>query len=392
MHSESNATSTIIPPGVYAMSSSSSGPNPRSAAAPSQVAAPLGYPGREGPMRVVLEQGGLFGRFGSKLAWILVVVLIVVIVTMFSKYRSYLQTNPPLNEKYFSHNPTGSDKVAIITVEGTIMHTDGFAKWQIDRVRDDSSVKAVVLRVDSPGGTITGSHYLYHHLQKLRTEKGVPLVVSMGGLAASGGYYVSMAAGNTPDAVFAEPTTWTGSIGVVIPHYDISELLHKWNIEDDSIASHPLKLMGSPTRKPSEEYAAKEKEILEQLVNESFEDFKDIVKSGRPALAADGKALDQATTGQIFTAKQAQKLGLVDKLGFLEDAVDRAIELANLDRDNVRVVKYIEPKGLIEKALGLPFTDSAKLDLGTLLDLTAPRAYYLCTWLPAVAASHSAVH
>jgi protease IV len=361
---------------------------PGSSNAPPPPPPPRGQP----PMRVILEQGGMFGRFGTRLPWILVILLIIAIFAMYSAYQSYMQTNPRINERFYALNPVGADKIAIITVEGTIMHSDGFAKWQIDQVRNDPSVKAVVLRVDSPGGTITGSNYLYHHLLKLQQDKQrqnggeFPLVVSMGGLAASGGYYISMAVGKTPDTIFAEPTTWTGSIGVVIPHYDISELLKSWNIADDSIASHPLKLMGSPTRQPPAEYADKEREILDQLVKESFQDFKDIVRSGRPALAADPKKLDEVATGQIFTAKQANKLGLVDKLGFIEDAIDRAIELGGLDRENVRVVKYNKPQGLFEEALGLSMGKSGSLDLSALLDLTAPRAYYLCTWLPAVAA------
>jgi protease-4 len=347
---------------------------------------------QEPPLRVILERGSIFGRFGTRLAWILVVLLIIVVVFMASQYGSYIKRNPQIDEKFFALNRFANDKIAIITVEGTIMHTDGFAKWQIDQAREDPNVKGVVVRVDSPGGTITGSHYLYHHLLKLQKEKSAggepfPLVVSMGGLAASGGYYISMAVGNTPNTIFAEPTTWTGSIGVVIPHYDLSALLESWKIEDDSIASHPLKLMGSPTRKPSDEVAAKEREILQQLVADSFEDFKDIVKLGRPGLAANAKVLDEAATGQIFTAKQALKLGLVDKFGFVEDAADRAIELAGLDRANVRVVKYMKRKGLFEDALALPSAKTGSLDLGALLDLTTPRAYYLCTWLPAVAAT-----
>lgn len=350
-------------------------PPPPGGQPPAPVAA------RDLPMRVVLEHGGL-GRFGNRIAWILVVVLILVIISMYGAYNSYMETNPQIYEKYHSLSQTALDKVAIITLDGPIMHTDGFAKWQIDRVRDDDRVKAIVLRVDSPGGTITGSHYLYHHLIKLKKEKGIPLVVSMGGMATSGGYYVSMAVEDSQDTIFAEPTTWTGSIGVVIPHYDFSQLLQKWNIEDDSIASHPLKLMGSPTRDPPEEYRDKEQEILRQLVEESFNDFKEIVKSGRPAFAENPKQLDEIATGQIFTAKQAHRLGLVDKLGFVEDAIDRAIELASLDRDNVRVVKYNKPTGLFDFVN--PLGKSASVDLGTILDLSAPRAYYLTTSLPAL--------
>jgi protease IV len=352
--------------------------NPQSPPAYSspQGAVTAAYP--PSPMRVIIERPR-FGRLGGRIAWVLVILLMLVIVAMYGSYRSYMQTNPPIYEKYHSLNPTATEKVAIITVDGTIIHTDGFAKWQIDQVRNDDHVKAVVLRVDSPGGTITGSHYLYHHLVRLQKDKGIPLVVSMGGLAASGGYYISMAVGDKPNTIFAEPTTWTGSIGVVIPHYDISQLLKKWEIQDDSIASHPLKLMGSPTRDPTEEIKAKEQEILNKLVEESFADFKEIVKSGRPALSNNPASMDEVATGQIFTAKQAQKLGLVDQLGFVEDAVDRAIELAKLEKENVRVIKYDRPKALFEQLVGNPFSKSG-LDVSSLLDLTAPRAYYLCTW------------
>ena len=156
-----------------------------------------------------------------------------------------------LQEKFVSHNSRATDnKVAIITVEGVISETeDGFIKRQIDCVAEDENVKAVVLRVDSPGGTVSASDYLYHHLCKMAAGKRqIPMVVSMGGIAASGGYYVSMAVGHDPDTIFAEPTTFTGSIGVIIPHYDLAGLMDKIGVKEDSIVSGPLKEMGSPTR------------------------------------------------------------------------------------------------------------------------------------------------
>jgi protease-4 len=343
-------------------------------------------PGDPASQQIIIQQAPRSGRFGK---WIVIglVGTVIVVMAMVSGYRSYYVPRDMPEEKYHSLDKYAGNKIAVIEVTGPIYdEADGYVKKQIDLVREDPSVVGVVVRIDSPGGTVTGSDYVYHHLREMVEKRKIPLVVSMGSVCASGGYYVAMAVGNQPKTIFAEPTTWTGSIGVVIPHYDFSELLNKWNIADDSIASHPLKLMGSPTRQPPEEYAAKEREILEQLVKESFEDFKTIVKSGRPALAADAKKLETVTTGQIFTAKQAQRLGLVDKLGFVEDAIDRAVELAALDKDSVRVVKYTRPKGLFEEALGLPTGQSASMDLNTLLDLTAPRAYYLCTWLPGFAA------
>lgn len=350
-------------------------------------------PRRELPTHVIIEPaGGRWGRWSGRIGWLLFFVALLFLVGLYGSYSSYMQSNPKLEEKYFSNSKTAKDKVAIITVEGIIEHNDGFAKWQIDQVRDDPNVRAVVLRVDSPGGTITGSNYLYHQLVEMAKEKNIKLVVSMGGMAASGGYYISMAVGNTPDTIFAEPSTWTGSIGVVMPHYDLSELLAKWDITDDSIASNPLKLIGSPTRKVSPEVAKQEHDILQTLIDDSFNDFKDIVKSGRPEFAKNPAELDKIATGQVYSAKQALANHLVDKLGYIDDAVNRAIKLNELDAENVRVVKYFAPKGLLNDVLLGPGASSElsalghgpRFDLAALLDLTAPRAYYLCTWLPSL--------
>ncbi len=141
-----------------------------------------------------------------------------------------------------------------------------------------ATLKAIVVRVNSPGGTITGSDYMLHHLRKLAEDTHIPIVVSMGGLAASGGYYVSMCVGDTPETIFAEPTTWTGSIGVIIPHYNVADLMKKWGIQEDAVASHHLKTMGSIARKMTEE----ERKIFQQLVDEGFTQFKDVIKA-RPA-------------------------------------------------------------------------------------------------------------
>jgi protease-4 len=285
-----------------------------------------------------------------------------------------------VREKFHSCERTARNKVAIITVAGTILEADGFVKDQIDRAADDPNVKAVVLRVNSPGGAITACDYIYHHLCELADDSEIPIVASMGGIAASGGYYVSMAVGDTPNVIFAEPTTWTGSIGVLIPHFDASGLLKDWGIKEDSIASHPLKEMGSFTKPMTEE----ERQIFQGLVDDGFDRFKTVVQEGRPAFKKDPGMLDKVATGQIFTAQQAEDHGLIDRIGFLEEAIDRAIELAGLKKDNVRVVEYESTPGLADVIFG-GGTRSAQMDLAAMLELTAPRAYYLCTWLPAMA-------
>jgi len=289
-----------------------------------------------------------------------------------------------VREKYVSHQQESDNKVAIISVQGTILTGEGFVKRQIDRAMKDPSVKAVVLRVNSPGGTITGSDYIYHHLCKLAKEKGdggIPIVVSMGGLAASGGYYVSMAVGDTPDSIYAEPTTWTGSIGVVVPHYNVAGLMEDWGIEEDSVASGRLKRMGSLS-KPIE---GEQLEVFEQLVDEGFTRFKDVIKEGRPAYrGVNSTILDDLATGQIYTATQAQSNGLIDKIGFIEDAIGRAIILAKLDPDDVAVVRYEREATLASVVLGVR-SDERSSELATLLEMAVPRAYYLCTWLPPLA-------
>ncbi|HEY4761059.1 MAG TPA: S49 family peptidase, partial [Thermoguttaceae bacterium] len=157
------------------------------------------------------------------------------------------QTDGRVQEKFFSHQKLATNKVAILSIEGTIISGEGFFKQQIDHAIKDAEagqLKALVVRVTSPGGTITGSDFIYHHLREFAKETKLPIVVSMGSIAASGGYYVSMAVGETPDSIFAEPTTWTGSIGVIIPHFNFAGLMKELGIAEDSIASGYLKQMG----------------------------------------------------------------------------------------------------------------------------------------------------
>jgi protease-4 len=240
----------------------------------------------------------------------------------------------------------------------------------------------VVARINSPGGTVTGSDYIYHHLRDVAQDRKLPLVVSMGSVCASGGYYVAMAVGNQADTIFAEPTTWTGSIGVIIPHFDLSNTLGVFGVKDDSISSGPLKQMGTPTKPMTPEV----QKLLQELVDDSFKGFKQVVMSGRPRFKDDPAALDAVATGQIFTANQALEHGLVDKIGFVEDAIERATELANLTTKDVRCVKYEESPTLMGALMGAdaPVPVRNSLDLSAVVELLTPRAYYLWTSLPAM--------
>ncbi len=332
------------------------------------------------PTQYILQpRESMFGRFG-KFLLIALGICVISMIGMASQVQKYFGDGSGPPEKYHSLSKEASNKIAIVTVSGAIMEGDTFVEEQFEAIEKDDSVKAVVLRIDSPGGTVTYSDRLYHKAVELREERDLPMVVSMGSLCASGGYYLAMAVGDEEQTIFAEPTTWTGSIGVVIPSYNFSRLMGLTGVQDLSVVSGDLKLMGSPTKKRSEEEA----EVLQTLVDISFEGFKEIVRSGRPALRDDEETMTKATTGQIFTAKQAVELGLVDELGFIEAAVDRAAELAGLSTDEVRCVEYNKKLTPIDQFLGAKSSQppAAGTNLKALIELSTPRAYYLSTMAP----------
>ncbi|MGC3969461.1 MAG: signal peptide peptidase SppA [Pirellulales bacterium] len=336
------------------------------------------YPEPPGPGQPVYiavpmqQKPGVLSRLFTLFQWLAFVFFVVIMITaMFAPSTLSGDPDNKLEERYYALNQQGTQKIAVIEIEGTIM--DGKdVKQQIDKVRKDDAVKALVVRIDSPGGTVTGSDFIYHHLRKLVDERKLPMVVSMGSLAASGGYYSAMACGKQENVIYAEPTTWSGSIGVMIPNYNVSDLMKRLEIKDLTIAKGDLKGMGSPT-KPME---PAEEEVLKTLVEESYNRFKGIVRSGRPKMTP--KQIDDAATGQIFTTAQALKLGLVDKEGFIEDAIERAIELASMNRDSTKVIRYHKPAGISDLLMGASAAaTSRKSELQQLLDLATPRAYYL---------------
>ena len=297
----------------------------------------------------------IFGRFGK---WLLAALVIAVmfIISLYSSYHSYFTPANMPQEKYHSLAQFATKKIAIIDVSGPIYGGRRQLCQKADRPRTRRpEVVGVVVRVNSPGGTVTGSDYIYHHLRELADKRKLPLVVSMGSICASGGYYVAMAVGNQPNSIFAEPTTWTGSIGVIIPHFDLSGGLAKLGISEDSIASGPLKKMGSPTQPMTDE----ERKILQTLVDESFKDFKEIVVSGRPKFKDDPPRLTQSRPARSSPPSKRWSMAWSIKIGFVEAAIARATELAGESADSVRCVKYEKRPTLFDSMLG---ADSPRAD------------------------------
>lgn len=325
-------------------------------------------------------------RWFSRLGWFGFLLCGSLLILQWSSMAAYFDNTGGITEQFHSRDKSSRDKVAILEITGVIMEGEGYVKKQIERLEEDEQVKAVIIRVNSPGGTVTGSDYIYHYLRKFREEKPhIPVVVSMGSLAASGGYYVAMAVGHQEKAVFAEPTCTTGSIGVIIPHYDISQLMARFDIRDDSISSHPRKQMLSMTRAMNDD----ERQLVQGYVNESYERFLEIVRSGRKQFAENPEALRTLATGEIFSATQAKKNGLIDEIGFLDDAIDRACELAGLPSKEVRVVNYSRPETLLSLT-GFARSPQPDNQLSMLLELSTPRAYYLASSWPSLLSSRRA--
>lgn len=220
--------------------------------------------------------------------------------------------------------PVG-DRVALVRIEGPIIDS----KETLDEMKDyvkDSSIKAIVLRIDSPGGAVAPSQEIYEEVRKAIAKKKI--VVSMGSVAASGGYYIASPA----TKIIANPGTLTGSIGVIMEIPNVEGLLNKIGVKTEVIKSGQHKDIASVFRGIKKE----EKEILQNVLDNVHEQFIAAVAEGRRMVRGDVKKL---ADGRIFTGEQALKVGLVDALGNLDDAVKAAADLAGIKGEPVVVTK-----------------------------------------------------
>ena len=232
--------------------------------------------------------------------------------------------------------PISKEKVGIVKIYGVIRSADGYLNL-LDRAEKDKSIKAIVLRVDSPGGVVGACQEIYEKVKEVRKKK--PVVVSMGSVAASGGLYVSLPA----TKIVANPGTITGSIGVIVQSYNVSRLIKKIGIEVITIKSGKYKDLLNPFEKPNPEKIG----ILQNLVNNSYLQFVKAVSESRKI------PMDRVKTfadGRVFTGEEAKKLGLVDYLGNFDRAVEIAKKLGNCPDAKVYYLK--RRKSLIDRIFG----------------------------------------
>jgi protease-4 len=353
------------------------------------------------------QRGGLLGcAFALSFLLNIFAGIAVVLACASLLYKSGTDTDHPLTERHYSGNRTAPDKVAVVSLDGVIMEgLLNYAHKQINQAAHDDHVKAVVLRINSPGGSITASDDLHRRLVSLRDgdpgkkTKPKPLYVSMGSVAASGGYYVAMPG----KVLFAEPSTITGSVGVYASLPNVKQLADTYGVKFNTIKAGEIKDSGSPFG----ELTPKERQVWQDMVDDAYLQFLQVVEKGRPALAPktkngprpllerfevkplrpDPKAPRQTpdvpytryrADGGIFTADRAKELGLVDQLGGLDGAIQKAAEDAELG-DNYRAIKYRSPSTLLDllSSRASPPPSGSALDPGRLRAALTPRVWYL---------------
>ncbi len=276
------------------------------------------------------------------------------------------------------------DKILMIDIEGIISSNASSGPFsrernlvsrvysRLERAAVDPRIKAVILRLDTPGGEVTASDIIYHEILRFREKTQKPVIGLMMGIAASGGYYIASAC----DVIMAHPASLTGSIGVISIFPSVQGLMGKVGVKINVIKSGAAKDAGGPFRDMNEE----DKKIFQAIIDEYYQSFLDVVTENRKGKIAPEK-LRAIADGRVYTAQQALRLNLIDEIGYFGDALKKALSLADLERAKVVGYTYY-PKSktnIYASTLG----DSSPLDnkvLESYLNLLKTGFYYL--WLP----------
>lgn len=277
-----------------------------------------------------------------------------------------------------------SNTIAIIPVRGMIL--DGtvttFANM-IKQAEDNPDVQAIIIDMDTPGGSVTASDEIYHRIQLFKDRTQLPVIVSMRAMGTSGGYYIACGA----DYIFAQRSTMTGNIGVMMSRFNLSKFAQEHGIEDNSMHSTgaDFKTAGSMWRPETPQEHA----YLQDLIDNAFAQFKQVIKANRGATldqsspeSIDAK-LDRIANGKVYMATQALQLGLIDEIGYLDDALAHAKK--QIGQAEPRIIRYDQPRGLLsalnaQSLLGAPAAQgnvNIQIDHNLIEEITRPRLMYL---------------
>ena len=280
------------------------------------------------------------------------------------------------------------DKIAIIDVDGLLVNRrkSGLMRVgdnpvslfveKLDKAAADRDVKAVVLRLNSPGGTVTASDIMHHSLQEFKRKTGKPVVACVLGLGCSGAYYLACGC----DGVMAQPSSVTGSIGTVFQTFSVAGTMQKIGVKAITIKSGELKDLASPLHDLSDE----ERKVLEGIIEELFQQFLTVVKEGRKTI--EEQKLPELADGRVFTAKEALQAGLIDRIGYLADGINWTKEMAGVKK--TRVVIYHRLSGYKPNAYGSATSYAG--GIGPLVNvelpdwLTSNGPQFLYLWKPGV--------
>jgi len=269
---------------------------------------------------------------------LLITILFLVVACTPPKFKIIPDATDPLKE--YTLEGSAKEKILLIPIRGLISDNpkQGFISTspslveqvvsQLRKAEKDKQIKTVLLKINSPGGTITASDLLYHEISAFKERTGTKILVSMMEIATSGAYYMSLPA----DEIMAHPTSLTGSVGVIFLQPKVKGLMDKIGLGVDINKYGKYKDMGSPFRASNEE----EQRLIQKTVNELGERFINLVKKHRKL---DASSLADMSTARIFLPEEALKLGLIDKIGYLNDAVQDSKRLAGLPED-AKVVVY----------------------------------------------------
>jgi len=285
----------------------------------------------------------------------LVGCIVLLVGTLATVTLAFLVVNLSLDNEGLGLGPLGK-RVGLVEIVGDIDTSDGVVD-QLEHMRLDSSVRAVVLRLDSPGGGVAASQEIYEAVRKVRDE-GKPVIASMGGVAASGAYYIACAA----DSIVSNPGTLTGSIGVIMSFPNTAELFKKVGVRFEVVKTGKFKDIGSLSRPMTPD----EKALLQGVLSNVYQQFVTAISDGRDMEKSD---ILPYADGRIFSGDQARDLGFVDRLGDLNDAILLAGSMAGIKGRPVVVRKERRRMSVLDL-----FQDKLRLVPG--LSETGPRLEY----------------
>jgi len=343
---------------------------PAGAASPSP--APSAQPAEAAPRR----SGRVFRILGAILlvlslgANVVLLLMVLVLATVAGASLGGGIDEDLFLERTVEKGPS-SRKIAVVRITGLIEDTlVERVRRQLDKAARDGDVKAVILRINSPGGYLTASDELYHHIALFSEKSGKPVVAAMDGVAASGGYYAACAA----DTIVAQRTTVTGSIGIIAQFFFLQGLM------EDKLGIQTVTLKRGRQKDWPNMFAAEmppeqRDYIMTAMLDPGYNQFVDIVAEARHM---ERREVEDLATGRIYIGPEARENGLIDEIGFFGRAVEIAREKAGLA--SARVVEYVQPFGLAN-LLGLSTKTERLLDLGpdTLAELASPRIMVLWT-------------